>query len=254
MIDEEIEKIFARSVDVQKTADRLYQLTGRRFIVEEIGKNDPEYTQGAYDDPDKGDAGGDYDELDDGETELSPREQTRRRRQLAENAAERGRIEATKLLKGVTMIDSDTLIEQVTKAGLGFAVVKRFAEKADSDELTEAQCTALLMGAWGREFGKRFQAQDEEGRIARAAVMRARDAAWLAPTVATGERALATTTPARGEKADPLRERIIRDKAVGSPFLSQEQLAAYADAMVAELERLVRGKQERGRPGTLQRI
>jgi hypothetical protein len=199
------------------------------------------------------DADEDDDEDDDEETaaELSPRERARRRRQLAENARESGRLESTsKLLKGHPMISADYLIEQVNKAGLGFAMVKRFVEKAGSDELTEHQVTALLMGAWGlAEFGKRFQAQDAEGRIARQAVAKARDAAFTPTILAIGERALAAATQPRGERSDPLRERIIRDKAVGSPFLSQEQLAAYADAMIAELERTARGKQERARPG-----
>jgi hypothetical protein len=113
---------------------------------------------------------GDDDEEDDGdktETELSPRERARRQRQMAENARETGRLESTRKRDLTTMIDADVLIEQINKAGLGFAVVKRFLEKTDSDELTESQITALLMGTWGVEFGKRFQAQDAEGKIAR---------------------------------------------------------------------------------------
>jgi hypothetical protein len=88
-------------------------------------------------------------------------------------------------------------------------------------------------------------------------VAKARDGAWFKPTaVETGERALAATSQARGEKADPLRERIIRDKAVGSPFLDQEQLERYADEMMEHLNGLARGKRERSRPGggTLERV
>jgi hypothetical protein len=248
MTDDDIEQIFAKSVDVQKTAERLGWLLGRTFIVEKIDDDRPEAFR-----PEPGDRGPDDEDEDD--EELSPRERARRRRQLAENVAERGRLEATnKLLKAFSM-DTDALIEKISKAGLGLAVVKRFVEKTDSDELTEGQVTALLMGAWGVEFGERFQAQDDEGRIARAAVMKARDAAWFKPTVlATGERALAAVTAPRGERADPLRDRIIRDKAVGSPFLSQEQLERYADAMVEHLENMARGKQERARSGTLERV
>jgi hypothetical protein len=240
MTDKEIEQIFANSVDVQKTADRLYQLTGRRFVVEEVDKNDGDgFTAGAYDDPEKGDDDREDLENEEDETELSPRERARRQGQLQGRIAETGFQESTKR----NTMNPDLLIEKINGASLGFAVVKRLLEKTDSDELTESQVTALLMGTWGREFGKRFQAQDEDGRIARAAVMKARDAAWFKPTaVETGERALANATPARGEKADPLRERIVRDKAVASPFLSQEQLAACADAMVAELERVTRGR------------
>jgi hypothetical protein len=250
MIDKEIEQIFANSVDVQKTADRLYQLTGRRFIVEEVDKNDDTFTAGAYDPPP-----GDDDKEDDEnetETELSPRERARRQRQLAENVRETGRLESTR--KDLAMLDPDVLISQVSKAGLGFTVVKHFLEKTDSDELTESQVTALLMGAWGAEFGKKFQTNDEEGRIARAAVAKARDAAWFKPpAVETGERALAATTQPLGSK-NPLRERIIRDKQFASPFMDQAALERYADGMLAELERVARGKQERARPGTLTNV
>jgi hypothetical protein len=69
----------------------------------------------------------------------------------------------------------------------------------------------------------------------------------------TGERALAAAKQPLGSK-NPMRERIIRDKRFASPFLNQGQLERYADAMVAELERVARGKQERARPGTLESI
>jgi hypothetical protein len=245
------EVVITKHADTPEARETVEAL---RRAIESFNENSPEFTAGAYDPP-PGD-GDEEDDEDETETELSPRERARRQRQLAERIAESGRLESTaELLKGVAMMDSETLIEKINAAGLGLVMVKRFLEKTDSDELTEQQVTDLLLGAWGAEFGKRFQAQDEEGRIARAAVMKARDAGWFKPTaVETGERALANTTPARGEKANPLREQIVRDKAVASPFLSQEQLAAYADAMVAELERMARGKQERARPGTLENV
>jgi hypothetical protein len=220
-----------------------------RRAVALINKNDETFTPGAYG---PGDGGEDR---EDEEDEAERRARERRDRKLMENSRESGRLASTK--RDLTMIDPDVLISQLSKAGLGFAMVKRFVEKTESDELTEGQVTALLMGAWGAEFGKRFQAQDSEGRIARQAVEKARNAQWAGAYKAaalTGERALATTTPRRGDKADPLRDRIIRDKAVASPFLSQEQLTDYADAMCAELERVARGRQERAYPGTLERV
>jgi hypothetical protein len=229
---------YADTVEARETVEAI------RRAVAFFNKNTDETAEGGY-----SDQGGEEEDHAELETEPSPRERARRQRQLQERIAETGFQEST---KRNTMIHPDLLIEKINKAGLGFAMVKRFVEKAEGDELTENQVTALLLGAWGVEFGKKFQANDSEGRIARAAVAKARDAAWFKPTaVETGERALATTTPSRGEKADPLRERIIRDKAVSSPFLSQEQLAAYADAMVAELERTARG---RARPGTMERV
>jgi hypothetical protein len=220
-----------------------------KWAVEFFNKNSDEDRPEAFD-PDAGED--DNEHTDDVDT-LSPRERRRRDQKLIENSRESRRVEST--AKRYPMIDPDVVIAKVSEAGCGFALVKRFAESG-SDELTEHQVTALLLGAWGVEFGKRFQSQTEEGRIARAAVMKARDAAFTPTVLAIGERALAVTSGARGEKADPLRERIIRDKAVGSPFLNQEQLAAYADQMIQHLEGLVRGKQERSRPGggTLERV
>jgi hypothetical protein len=245
--DEVIIKRFSDSPEAFETVEAL------KRAVAWFNKDETDFSPGAYDEPGDDDEEGDEDKT---ETEPSPRERARRQRQLAENVAERDRLEATnKLLKGVAMIDSDTLIQQISKAGLGFAMVKRFVEKTGSDELTEGQVTALLLGAWGAEFGKKFQANDSDGRIARAAVAKARDAGWFKPpAVETGERALAETSRRGGAKTDPLRERVIRDKAVASPFLNQEQLEAYADAMCAELDRSARGKQERARPGTLENV
>jgi hypothetical protein len=250
MTDEEIERIFANSVNVQKTADRLYQLTGRRFIVEEVGKNDGDgFTAGAYG-PGDGDEEEDVESEVESETPAERRARERRDRKLIENARESGRLASTK--RDLTMIDPDVLISQLSKAGLGFAMVKRFVEKTDGDELTEQQVTALLMGTWGAEFGKRFQAQDEEGRIARAAVMKARNAQWFAPTaVETGERALASAVhPGAGEK-DPLRERIIADKRTAAPWMTEEALERYAAEMARELDRAGRAK---AKPGTMERV
>jgi hypothetical protein len=223
-----------------------------RRLVEGINKNSDEYTEGAYGEHEDAEHDQGDDDAEDADEELSPRERARRDRKLIANARETARQTST-AKRNLPMIDPDVMIEQVNKAGLGLAMVKRFAEMG-RDELTEHQVTALLLGAWGVEFGKRFQAQDAEGVMARAAVAKARDGAWFKPTATeTGERALAATSQPCGEKADPLRERIIRDKAVGSPFLDQEALERYADEMMEHLNGLARGKQERTRPGTLER-
>jgi hypothetical protein len=245
------EVIITKHADTPEARETVEAL---RRAIEGFNKNDPDFTAGAYE-PGDDDEEGDKNETET-ETELSPREQARRRRQLAERIAERGRLESTrKLLKGHTpMIDSDTLISEISKRqGLGLAMIDRFVAKGLGDELTEHQIVSLATSDLGgaAEFAKRYQGTDALGRMLREACTKARDAAWFKPTVETGERALAETSRPRNERADPLRERIIRDKAVASPFLSQEQLAAYADAMVAELERTARG---RARPGTMERV
>jgi hypothetical protein len=236
------------------TAEARETVEAIRRAVELFNKNTDEMTAGAYDPP-----GEDDDEADKDEAELTPAErETRRQRLLIEAARsagvpppDSGRM-VPKRLKGDTAM-IDTLIEQVSKADLGFAVVKRFVEK-DGDELTEHQITALLMGAWGTEFGKRFAAQTPEGLIARYAVAKAKQAAWInkaAPL--TGARALATAVQPGAGKGDPLRERIIADKRTAAPWMTEAELDRYAAEMARELDRAARGKQERARPGTLER-
>jgi hypothetical protein len=226
------------------TEDARSTIEAIKRLVDGINKNTDEFTAGAYDEPN-----GDDDEEDEAEleAELSPRERERRRsrRRLIE-AEERAGPARTR--KVATMIDSDTLIGQIAKRQLGFVVLKRFAE-AGTDELTEAQVTDLLLGEWGREFGKRFQAQDEEGRIAREAVAKARNAQWNAarkagPTVhATGGRALAFAVQP-GKNAE--RERIINQARTVSPWWTEEELGRYADGLQAELQRAARRKAEAG--------
>jgi hypothetical protein len=174
----------------------------------------------------------DADELDEeDEEEPSRRERERRRQQLAENVHERGRLESTRpsltvpkrSTKGDTpMPDPEFIISKICEAGLGFTVVKHYVERqGGDDDLTEGQVTDLLLGAWGAEFGKRFQAQDEEGRIAREAVSKAKQAGWINahkssaassdPSVraAGGREALATgrgSQGARRTEADKLRD------------------------------------------------
>jgi hypothetical protein len=65
--------------------------------------------------------------------------------------------------------------------------------------------------------------------------------------VGAGERGAART------EADARREEIIANKRTAAPFMTEAQLGRYADDMLAELERVARGKQERARPGTLER-
>jgi hypothetical protein len=230
-----------------------------RRAVEFFNKNTDEMTAGAY-------GPGDDDEEDDEderEAERSQRERERRRRQLAERVAERGRLEATnKLLKGIAMIDTDALVEKIdnnlielaAKQGCGIAVLKAYVEE-DRYRWCERQVTKILTDAWGKDFAKNLQSQTPEGLTARQALEKARNAQWLAAYKAaplTGERALAVTVNPRVER-DPVRERIVTDKRNAAPWMSEEELDRYATEMKVALERAARGKQERSRPGTLER-
>jgi hypothetical protein len=91
MIDDDIVGIFERSVDVRKTAERLGQLTGRRFIVEEVEKNDGDgFTAAAYSDLE------DPEEEREVETTAERRARAGRDRKLMENARESGELAPTK--------------------------------------------------------------------------------------------------------------------------------------------------------------
>jgi hypothetical protein len=59
---------------------------------------------------------------------------------------------------------------------------------------------------------------------------------------------------ARPNAASRMIEQIIREKRTAAPWMSEAELRAYAEAMNRELERAARSKQERSRPGTLERI
>jgi hypothetical protein len=45
----------------------------------------------------------------------------------------------------------------------------------------------------------------------------------------------------------------VGEKRTAAPWMTEEELGRYATGMLAELERAARGKQERTRPGTLER-
>jgi len=71
-----------------------------------------------------------------------------------------------------------------------------------------------------------------------------------------GREAFAAGTGSQGARpnaASRMIEQIIREKRTAAPWMSDGELRAYAEAMSRELERAARGKQERTRPGTLER-
>jgi hypothetical protein len=248
--DEAIEDIFAKSVNPELTAERLGWWTGRTFRVEKV-------------DDDRAA----FDPASDPEDELTPEEQKERRRRLiAEQERLQAEQSAAATAAGVApnpyrtgkvnaMPDLEFLVEKINEAGLGLAVIKRFVEKqGNDDDLTEHQIVQLAMGACGgaAEFSKRYQGDDELGRILRTATMKARDAAWFKPTVvATGERAAAAAVHPGAGKIDPLRARIIADKRTAAPWMSEEELDRYAAEMARELDRTARGK---AKPGTMERV
>jgi hypothetical protein len=76
------------------------------------------------------------------------------------------------------MPNVDEMIEAVSKSGVVFPLLKRFCETGNG-ELSEHAVTQLLLGAWGsKDFAKNLQSDTADGRIARAALQRAKHAAW----------------------------------------------------------------------------
>jgi hypothetical protein len=233
-----------------------------------IAKNDPEMTAAAYD-GDEDDEHDEHGEDDEDETELSPRERTRRGRKLIQNARESARQARTK--RDLPMIDPDVVIAQVSKAGLGLAVVKRFAETGAGDELTEHQIVKLAMGELGAAaFSKLYQSDDELGRMLRTATTKARNAQWagayktraagdgnLGVRALGGREAFAVGRGSQGSKpteADKVREAAIEQQMRLGRWKTVEDAARYVDGLQAELNRMARAKQQRSRPGTLDRV
>jgi hypothetical protein len=253
-----------------------------RRAVEFFNKNDGEYTPGAYADHE------DADDDDDGE-ELSPRERVRRERQMAEAARETGRLASTRKAKTMTMDDLTGVVSNICKRADGITVTKLATVEVEkgaslfSSYERSAMLTAiakasdrgggsddrvfsrflqdpgnLLFRQWAllpvdvAELRKRSTLFDDVIAKARAA-----GDGDLGTRAIGGREAFAVGAGERGDRrteADALRERIIADKRAGAPFMTDEQLARYADGMLAELERAPRGKQERARPGTLERV
>jgi hypothetical protein len=255
MIDDDIVQIIEKSERPEVAAERLGWLLGRTFRVEKV------------------------DDDDEDEIEPSPRERERRRRQLAESV-ERGRLEATKLMKGLSMIDTDALVEKIdnnlielaAKANCGIAVLKAYVEE-DCYRWSEHQVTKILTDAWGiKDFAKNLEAQTLEGLTARKALEKARNQGWIAAYKARaagdgaggaaalgGQRVYPRVTGAvlpvnNPTEADKLREAAIEQQMRLGRWQTVEEAARYVDGLQAELQRMARAKQQRARAGTMERI
>jgi hypothetical protein len=236
-------------------------------------KNDGEYTPGAYADhaDAEDDQGGEDDEE---EAELTPRqrraaEHRRELEALARAGVPPPGTTTTRKARTMTMDDLTGIVSNICKRADGKTVAKlaayevgqggsRFSSFERASMIGSVAKAAGGTGSDDQKFSRFLQDPGntllrqwallpaDVGELAKRSTLFDDVIAKAAPL--TGERALATQTQSPG-KVDPLRERIIRDKAVGSPFLSQEQLARYADEMMEHLNGLARGKQERSRPG-----
>jgi hypothetical protein len=278
MTDKEIKQIFANSIDVQKTADRLYELTGRRFIVEEVEKNDRDsYTSGAYSDPE-----------DDDEAEETPEQRRARcRRLLAEaDERERRRNAASKRKAALTMDDLTGVVAKVCATADTITVNKlAVAEVAEGASLfssfeRSAMLTAIAKvsdrgGGSDDQKASRFLQDPDNRLLLRWSLLHAnpsiakRDtlfddvvaknrAPGAAPAIG-GQRvyprltgaALPVNNPTEAEK---LRYAEIKRQMQTGRWQSVEEAARYVDGLQAELDRMGRAKQQRARPGTLERV
>jgi hypothetical protein len=272
MIDDDIVGIFERSVDVRKTAERLGQLTGRRFIVEEVEKNDGDgFTAAAYSDPE-----------DPGDEADSPAERRARlRRELAaadererrRNGAPKGKVLTVDDLTGI----ADTVCKRadaITVGKLAAAEVKAGVSLFTSYERS-AMLTAIAKaqdrgGGSDDQKTSRFL-QDPANLLYRQWALLRADATELAKRNnllddvaktraagdgAGGSRALggrvafavgAGSAGVKPTEADRLREQVIRDQKVARPWLTAAELEAYADSMVATVR-------SRPKAGTQDRI
>lgn len=279
MTDEDIEQIFAKSVDPDKTAERLAALTGRHFIVEKVD--------------DGGETADDIDlETADAVERERQRDKERRRRALAAVAeAERVRTAAVTAAgsppnptkKELTMIDLTAAVREIVEksdartatklaeAEIGrgasvlssyerSAIVTAIAKAHDRGKAGDDQKAARFMAA-NNLFFKWAMLRADVAELAKRDTLlddTFTKTVSLGAAPALGDReALAVGRGSQGAKpteADRLRERIIADKMTAAPWMTAEQLGTYATGMLAELDRLARTKQNQTRPGTLERV
>jgi hypothetical protein len=219
-----------------------------RRAVELFNKNTDDFTAEAYRDPDAADDGEDEDdddEIDGGE----PAARRRARRLQRDPAALAAALVGERTEKRSETMTADAMIESIKKSGCAIAILKRFV-KEGKDAWSEFQITKILTDHWGADFAKNLQAQTPEGLLARRALEQARNAQFidayygkadhtvsLEPAVVAGREATAVNRPTAADRA---RERIIAEKRAAAPFMSDEQLAAYADSMIEHLGRIER--------------
>jgi hypothetical protein len=167
------------------TAGARETVAAMRRAIELFNKNDDDRPE-AFD-PDS-----------DNDAPRTPEEEKERRRRMLAEAAEKERersaaITATgvpphplKTRKVATMIDTDDwiqkidndLIEKIRKAGCGLAVLKRYVDEG-RERWSEHQVAKILMNHWGKDFATNYQAQNSDGLLARRAIEKARNAAWM---------------------------------------------------------------------------
>jgi hypothetical protein len=279
--DHELAEIIRKSDHPYVAAERIYQLFGKRFRVV---KDETDFTDGAYDPLDSDD------EDEESETEETPAERRDRlRRLLAEADARERRRNGAPKRKAWTVDDLTAIAETICKSADPKTVVAKLAATEidrGASLFTSYERSVMLTavakaqdrggGPDDRVFSKFLQ---DPGNLlyrqwallpADVAALRKRDSlldALVAKTRAAGDgvgtraaggrEAFAVGAGERGAtrtEADALRDRIIANKRAGAPFMSEAALSRYADDMLAELERAARGKQERARPGTLERV
>jgi hypothetical protein len=178
-------EIIAKSANPELAAERIYQLFGRRFIVEETKlANDDQYTRDAY----RGAEDDDEDEDDEAETNtLSERERQRRARRDMRRAGVPPPDAARK--RDLSMLDSDVLnalvqkhddglIESVREKGCGMALIEYIVNKGQTG-FSEFQLSRIMQDHCGADFAKRYSAPTDEGRKMREATLIARNANWL---------------------------------------------------------------------------
>jgi hypothetical protein len=274
------------------TAEARETVEAIKRAVEFFNKNDDQYTAGAYGEhEDADDEDRETDEEDEEENTLSERERQRRRdRALARAGVPPP--SATRKARTMTLDDLTNVVSTISKradavtvnklatfevgqggsrfssferATMVGAIAKAKDRGAGSDDqkfsrfLQDPDNTLLrqwaLLPADLAELGKRSTLFDDV--IGKARASGDGDLGTRALAGHTGGRTVlavgAGSAGAKPTESDALRDQIIREKRTAAPWMSDEQLGRYATGMLAELERAARGKQERSRPGTLER-
>jgi hypothetical protein len=280
--NDDLIEIIRKSEHPHVAAERIFQLFGKRFVVEKVDGDDPRAFK-----PGPGDPEPDEDEREETETAAERRTRARQDRKMIENVRESGELEATtRKASTMTMDDLTGIAETICKRAdavtikkLAMAEIGRGASLFSSFERS-AMLTAVAKandrgGGSDDQKTSRFLQdpanllyrqwallQADVGALAKrdtllddvvAKTRAAGDGAGGAAAIGgqTGGRTVfevgAGSASNKPTEADALREQVIRDQTAARPWLTSAELQAYADSMVAAVR-------SRPKAGTQDRI
>jgi hypothetical protein len=272
--DDELAQIIAKSDHPHAAAERVFQLFGKRFIVEKDDDRPESF------DPDADEDDEDNEAKD--ETPTERRARLRRARRMAEASRETARLASTR--KALTVDDLTAIADTLYKSADAKTISKLAATEVDrgaslfTSYERSVMVTAIAKaqdrggGPDDRVFSKFLQSpenllyrqwallQPDVAEISKRDTLLDDVAKVSSPGAAPalgGRTAFAVGRGSAGSKAteaDKEREAAIEQQMRLGRWRTVEEAARYIDGLEAELHRMAENKQRRARPGTLERV